>query len=1049
MQNYSYFLRTIVMFFFSFGVLSGYALENFIIKGNVYNGISHEPLSGISVMEIGGTATPSLTDSKGEFSLAVLSLKTALVFEFPGYQTRTIAVAGRQIIEVYMLPEGQSKLDVPIVMPMKETRMLKDVTGAVGSIAMKSKEGTSGISFDESTKGMVAGVRVTSRSGKAANGTDFDIRGISSLYTNNQPLLIVDGVIFENNGFKNSLISGFTHSVLSDINPKDVESITFIKNGASIYGAKAANGVILVQTSRPISKTTIDAYVEGGFSFSPKQLSMLNASEHRTLLLDQFKDQGLQTSEVLQTYPFINGNPDYYYINNYTNNTNWQDEIFRNGSSQNYFFRIKGGDEAANYALSVGYTGNNGVLQNSKYSRFTTRLNGSINLSRRFVLTPQMAYTNTSHKLFEDGVSYTNIIATALGKSPMFSPSAISHDSILSDVLSDIDEFNQTNPAALRDYLRAKNDNNDFSGRIDLKYKASKDFNVNVGFSVNTVRAAEELYIPMWGVTNSTSNPDIKNTIERGTYNFSSLQGDLMLSFKKTLGLHDISLLAGERAFFNNTEKDVATTNNSVSDFYTRLQNGSSMYNRISGGMAGWNSISTFASASWDYDRKYYATLNISADASSRIGRNATEFKMGGYPFELFPSAEVAWRVSQEDFLKNLKNLDELKFRLSYSVTGNDDVGYYNNRTYYESMPVYKNVSLTLANIANDKLKWETTAQWNGGVDISLFAERVTLNADIYAKTTRNLFLYQQAASYTGLDVYPNNGGKVTNKGIELASTVRVIQGETFNWEVGANIATNKNKLTEFSSTAFYPQPLNFEIVGIPGGQMINREGSPIGQFYGFKTQGVFATQVEASQANLVDAYGNKFQAGDIHFADVDHNGIIDDRDRQVIGNPMPTWYGGFTNVFSYKKLSLKTYFNYSIGNKVFNYLRMNLESMKDLTNQTTAVLNRWSYDGQVTNVPRQQYGDPMGNARFSDRWIEDGSFLRLSEITLSYKFALPFLKSQNTTFYITGNNLLTFTKYLGYDPEFSLSSDFAGRGTDVGMVPNCRSVLAGLRIGL
>jgi TonB-linked SusC/RagA family outer membrane protein len=1049
MQNYKYLLRALAILFLNLCFLAVYALQNpLVIRGKVYNGISREPLAGIMVKEAGIMAVPQTTDSTGQFSITVQSLNALLTFEYPGFQSRTISVSGRETIEVYMLPEGQSKLDDLVALPMREIKIARDITGAIGSVKMLSMEGTAGISFDESVKGLVAGVHITSRSGKAGNGSDIDIRGISSLYTNNQPLLVVDGVIFDSNGFQNSLISGFTHSVLSDISPKDIESITFIKNGASIFGSKAANGVILVETSYPLPKTVIDAYVEGGLSFQPQSISMLNASQHRTLLLEQLTDQGLQTSQVLQEYPFINGNPDYYFINNYTNNTDWQKEIFRTGSTQNYFFRIRGGDEAAKYALSVGYTGNDGIITNNKYSRFTTRLNGSVNLSRKLLMIPQLSYTNTTHKVFEDGLSHTNIITTTLGKSPMLSPVAISHDSIMSDVLSDIDEFNHSNPAALRDYLRANNSNNDFSGRLSMKYFVSNAFNVSGSFSINTIKAAEDMYIPMWGVVNSLTDPTVKNTIERGTYKYNSFQGELVINYKKQYGLHSLNLIAGERMLFNTTEKDIASTSNSVSDFYTRLQNGTAKYNRIAGLKAGWNTISTFVSASWNYNRKYYANINASLDGSSRVGRNATNLKFGGFPFALFPSAEIGWRLSSEDFLKNIKYLDELKLRLSYSLTGNDDIGYYNNRTYYNAIPSYTYTALSLGNIVNDDLTWENTSQWNGGIDISLFAERFTLSVDVYSKTTRNLFLYQTAATYTGFDVYANNGGTVTNKGIEIASTLRVIQG-AFNWQLGVNIATNKNKLTEFTSTAFYPQPLNYEVVNIPGGQMINRQGEPIGQFYGFKTLGVFTTRQEATQANLYDEYGRNFDAGDMHFYDADQNGIIDERDRQVIGNPMPAWYGGFSNLFTYKNFALKTYFTFSIGNEIFNYMRMNLESMKDLTNQTTAVLNRWYYEGQVTDVPRRQYNDPKGNARFSDRWIEDGSYLRLSEITLSYKFSIPFLKSQNTVVYITGNNLLTFTKYLGYDPEFSFASGFGGRSIDVGMIPRYKSVMAGLRIGL
>lgn len=1023
--------------------------ETKTIKGTVVDGITGLPLEGVIVNEEGVLDNTIPTNAQGQFAIQAKSIKSSFLFTFPGLQTKAIYLNGRDSIKVYMLAEEVSKLGRPVSLPYQEGVYLSNSVSAVSNKKVIS-ESESGYSLEEVLKGNVSGVNIVSRSGKAGNGAVIDIRGISSLYTKNQPLVVVDGIIYENLGFKNSIVSGYSHNVLSDISIKDIENITIIKNGASLYGSKASNGVIIIQTKRPDeAKTTIDAYVTGGLSLPPREISMLDPSQHRNLLFGMFASQGYSVGQSLMKYPYMNNNQSYYYINNYTNNTNWQKHIFeKNSISQDFFFNVKGGDEIAKYALSVGYTDNGGIVKKTGFTRFNVRLNGAINITPKLEMIPNISYVNSNNDLFLDGATSTNIITTALRKSPMMAPNIIANDGSVSSVISDIDDFGESNPEAILDRMKAVYESNDFAGKINLKYKFRPEFTATASFAVNAINSSDELYIPMYGVRNDPSDSTILNTIQKGAYKYSSYQGEFYATYKKTFGqVHNVLFNAGARGLFNEIEMNNAAANNTGSDLFAKLTSAKSNM-LVSGDIGKWNTMTTFASLAYNYGGKYYLTVNASMDGSSRIGKNATNIKIGGYSFGVFPSIEAAWRISSESFMRNVDIIDELKLRASYALTGNDDIGNYNNKYYYKAILTRSVPGLVRGNIPNDKLTWETTTHLNAGMDLSLAKERFALSVDVYQEETNDLFGYKLLPSQYGISEFAGNGGKITNKGIDVTAAVSVLRGK-IGWDITANVSANRNKLTRFSSTIGYDVPTIYEIIPIPGGEVINLQGQPLGQFWGYRTNGIYRSQAEADEADMYNANGLKFQAGDVRFIDSNNDHIIDYNDKQIIGNPFPDFSGGFSSEFTYQNVSLRAHFTFSYGNDVYSNVRMNMESMKDYSNQTTAVLNRWVYDGQDTDIPRLAYNDPIGNSSFSDRWIEDGSYLRLSELRFTYKVPKKFLMFRNASFYVSGNNLFTLTKYLGYDPEFAYSTAFYGRGADYGMVPQYRSIFVGFRVGL
>ena len=434
-------------------------------------------------------------------------------------------------------------------------------------------------------------------------------------------------------------------------------------------------------------------------------------------------------------------------------------------------------------------------------------------------------------------------------------------------------------------------------------------------------------------------------------------------------------------------------------------------------------------------------------DGSSRFGSETTGgFSLFGHSWGVFPSLNGSWLISSEKFMRNVHAISLLKFRVGYGITGNDDIHDYQTETYFSSIR-FKDVAngVVLTNLANPQIQWETTGRANLGLDMGLFNDRLTLSVDVYSSNTSNLLVLKQFQDIAGLDSYWTNGGKLSNKGIEFSANAKLLNLKNLHWELGLSVGHYINKITELPNGNY--------TTSVYGGEILTSVGNPAGVFYGYKTKGVFATEAQATASNLKKMNANGtysyFGAGDVIFDDVHKDGIIDAQDKQIIGNPNPKLYGTISNKFSYKKLTLSALFTYSYGNDVYNYQRSQLEAGIDYSNQSTAMLSRWVTEGQITSQPKAVYGDPMGNSRFSDRWIEDGSYIRLKTIMLSYNIPIKSNFIEGVNIWLSANNVFTLTKYTGADPEFSAQNSVLFQGVDPGLVPMSRSYYIGLKFNL
>lgn len=919
-----------------------------------------------------------------------------------------------------------------------------------------------------------ANVRTVMRSGIPGVGGVMFMNGVNSLNVNAQPLIVVDDVIFDQQYNRSMLHDGFYNDILSNISPSDIEQVTVLRNGTALYGAKGANGVILIRTRRNHSMATrITASLSAGVTLEPKFYSMMNASQYKGYASDLLST----TNTTISSFKFLNNDPTYYYYPQYHNETDWKEQVYRTAVTQNYSINVEGGDDVANYNLSVGYVNNQSTLEYNSMNRINIRFNTDINLTDKFSTRFDVSFANQTRNLRNDGAPENYVEGTptspaflAYAKSPMLSPYAyangvlsdsyldITDESYLDEALADYSGYNWrlANPLALNEYAEAANKNHFENSMVNItvtpKYKFNKHLSIQEHFSYNLVNTNEQFYIPINGVPDYyvASVGGIRTNETRSLFSRqNSIWSDTRINWGNRYGAHAVDLFGGARmdweSYSVKSQLGYETGNDKTPFMNAELKNA-----QTTGDNDNWNSVAWYIQANYDYMQRYYLQLNLTAEGSSRFGKDADGgAKILGASWGFFPGVQAAWVVSNESWFAKVKPVNYLRFTLGYDISGNDDVDCYAARSYFRANQFMQSVSsLSFENIGNNHLAWETTKRFNFGIETNMVDNRLNLRFNYFKSKTDNLLGYQALGFLSGLEKNWSNAGSLKNSGFDVTAMVKVLTLKDFQWELGASMGHYNNEITGLADGAQY---MDTEVYGATVRTAV---GHAANMFYGYKVQGVFSTSEEAQAAGLyvLDANGvdrHYFGAGDVHFVDLDGDHCITEADRVFIGNPNPDIYGNIFTSLMWKRFRLDVNFNYSLGNDVYNYMRSQLEGGNRFMNQTLAVCRRWQTEGQQTDIPKATFQDPMGNSRFSDRWIEDGSYLRLKTVTLSYTLPLnsPFL--QGLQFWIQGNNLVTFTNYLGADPEFATTSKVLGQGVDTGLLPMSRSVVAGIKINL
>ncbi len=761
--------------------------------------------------------------------------------------------------------------------------------------------------------------------------------------------------------------------------------------------------------------------------------------------------------------------------------------------NQNYNINVQGGDDVGMYNLSLGYTDGQSTARKNGFNRLNVRFNTDINVINRLTTRFDMSYTKLNRDVFDNGAPQSLTTGTvtsptflALIKSPFLNPytyNNVTHR--LSSTLAEADDYltmldedlTLGNPTALLANGDAINKNRTemthFNTVIAPRYEFSNELSLTENFSYSLDRISQRYYSPLGGMPTFLVEGigRVQTTSMSMFSKETSVQSDTRLQWTKQLGKHSLDVYAGMRytsfAFDDNEPqgKYSSAGNDKTPNISVNMD-----FIDATGADDSWRSMTWYANADYNYRNRYFAQLSMAMETSSRFGKEADGLKLGGVCWGLFPSIQLGWALTNESWFPKVKGINYLLLKAGYDISGNDDINNYAARTSFGvSKYLYKSTAAILDNIGNESISWEKTSKFDLGLRAYLLNNRLGIDFDYFRHHTSNLLTLKSFDNpVAGINNYWSNGGSLDNEGFELSVTAKPVVTRNLNLEVGVSAGhyVNKVKTLPNDSRIYVDGQLSAQgyTSSIYGQNNIATiVNQPVGMFYGYKTLGVFASDQDARNADKgtsgrdylyqLDATGAEqyFRAGDVHFADLNGDGQISEADKTIIGNPNPDIYGNIFAKLTWKDFTLNVGLNYSLGNDVYNYQRSLLEGGFNFYNQTTAMTNRWRSEGQQTDIPRISFDDPMGNSRFSDRWIEDGSYLRLKTVNLTYRVPVPgsWTWLQGLSIWAEANNLITLTHYLGNDPESSIANSVLYQGIDTGNIALGRTFTIGLKINL
>lgn len=1046
-------VSVVLLLLFSLFVRTGLQAQDSIkVTGVVVNG-DNTPLAGVSIGVEGSFELPVVTDEKGRFSVVSPSGSHWLIVSpHTGYKDKRVYLNNMRELKIYLTPLDMVSGDDGINY-LVGSLPRRNMIGAFSTLSTSDIRHTPAMSVDQFMQGLTPGMHVTNRSGDPGSGAVTLLRGTNSLNTTSQPLFIVDGIPMTPPGTFSSKLDGYRYNPLLGINVMDISKTTIIRDPAvtAAYGSKASNGLIIIETLDPsATETTIDVDLRTGVSLAPANLiPQMNAAQHKTLVNEVLYSSGLLDERIRYLYPNLFIQSDHEDYIDYQHDTKWQEMIFNNSMFTNFNVKVKGGDEIARYGLSFGYNDNKGIIKETGNNGYNLRFVSLLNIFTWLRMNASVSLNYNIARMKESAiVRQTSPILTALAKSPMLNPYQYDNEGKELTLLADVEELGVSNPLAVINNYEAKNTNYNFISTLGFEATLRKNLVLSTMFGLTFNVLKEQIFMPNRGMEHYY-NFEAINVAKASNNSITALNNHTYLKYNQSFGNdHQFSSVTGINIMSNNYEFDWGLTKNAhENDQYRMLQEGTDNLREIGGENRLWTWASLLESLVYTYKDRYIATASVSLDGTSRIGKDAAKtLKIGGVPFGFFYSGGLAWRVSSEPFLRNLSWLEELKLRASYGISGNDDVGEANATRYYNSIKFRETVGLFPATYPNETLSYERVGQLNGGIDFSLWGNRWMVSADYFNSVTSDMLIFTPISSYLGYGYRPENGGKMENKGWEVATNARIVDRPAFKWDVHFTLSHVKNCITEIKGDKL--------VSDIPGGQIVNMKGSSANEFYGYIFEGVFATTAEALASGLVNNRNMAYVGGDVRFRDISGpegvpDRVINEYDKTSIGSSLPEYFGGISTTLTWKRWALTPFVQFVSGNEVFNYVRYENEKMSGLENQSTHVLNRWQYEGQQTSVPRALWDDPIGNSAFSTRWIEDGSYLRVKNVVLSYTIPNEFLSFRNAQFYVAGSNLFTFSDYLGYDPEFGYSREPASQGIDYGLTPHPRQFIVGIKLGL
>ena len=1039
-----------------------------MLHGVVVDQVSKKPLAGIQLKVLGYDRYSAMTGADGKFTIKVPEFATTLFVHSPSFMSQQVAINAK---------DTEKEINV-LMMQEKFRPMYSEGTTYTAQAGFDADAKDVTIESDiENILG--ADVRTVTRSAAPGIGASMFVRGLSSINANAQPLIVVDGVEQDMQQNRLSLHSGQINNILANIAPEDIASVKVLKNATALYGARGGNGVILITTKRGKSMATrIDANISAGVSLVPQLPTMMNASQYRnyaTEILGTVPENINRDTPI--SFRFLNDDPNNYYYHTYHNDTDWTDYVYDTAMTQNYNINVQGGDDIGMYNLSVGYVKAESTAKNNDFDRMNVRFNTDISILYNLTTKFDISISRTNSKVFDDGAmedlsagAITSPTFLSLIKAPIVSP--YQYNAIVggfTSLLCDYDDiysqlgsgYGLANPVAILNNANGDNknkaENTYFNVRVEPTWTINNNLSLTSMFSYTLDRNSQRYHRPFVGVPSfEISNLGTVTSMAASLFSKEiNVVSDTHIDWKHLYGKHNLAAFGGFKyTYFSFDDNNLKTEYNSTTNDKNPSLSASSGYQHIKGNNDVWKNLQWYGNVDYNYMNRYFATVSLSAEANSRFGAKSGDLDLCGVAWALFPSVQLGWVMTNESWFPKNAGINYLRVNAGYDMSGNDDISNYAARTSLSAVRFnYNAIGLQLTNIGNDEIKWETNHKLNVGLQAYMLNNRLGVDFNYYVNKTKDLLTLQTFKNpIGGINNYWTNGGEIKNEGFELSVTAKPVVTRNWNVEVGASVGHYANKVTKLPDGDY-----TSSVYG--DNNILTSVGNPVGLFYGYKTAGVFATDAEAKAAGkdgylyMEDNAGlrNDFKAGDVHFIDQNNDGKISELDKVVIGDPNPDIYGNIFATINYKNLTLTMGWNYSLGNDVYNYQRSILNSGSTFYNQQVAEVAHWRYEGQQTDLPRLAYGDPMGNNRFSDRWIEDGSYLRLKTLNLSYKVPVPgsWTWLQGLTVWAQANNLLTFTKYLGSDPEFSIGNGVLYQGIDCGNIAQGRSFQCGVKINL
>jgi TonB-linked SusC/RagA family outer membrane protein len=1012
-------------------ITSGLMAQKHTVSGTVTDATDQMGVPGATVLQL-GTTNGTITDINGKFILTVSSETDTLQVSYIGYKTVDIPIAGRTTVDVALEAESTELEEVVVI--GYGTQKKKVVTGAISTVNSEEISSLPVLRAEQAMQGRTAGVQVTQMSGQPGEAPTVRIRGAGTT-GDADPLYIVDGMA----------VGGIDY-----LNPSDIESIDVLKDAASaaIYGARAANGVVLITTkSGKAGAMSVNFSSYYGIQNVGKTIAMMDADEYRMFMNEGARNAGLSEPFDLTEVP--------------ANNTDWQEELFtKNAPIMNYDLAISGGNEKTTYASSVSYFMQQGIIggEKSQFERISARLNGEHKANKWFTFGSNMAYSHIMRRGIGSNQSFNGAYSSALNLDPLtplyetdtaklnqypynIEPVIISDDGNVYGI-SEYVGAEVVNPLALLEIQTGETRVDKLVGNIygEITFIEGLKFRSTLGTDLAYV--LYDSYTPLYFLNGAQNNTD-KTSVYKSMERYFTWQWENTLSYTKKIKDHSFSVLAGTTAQERNYE-DLTGFNAKVpvgdpDNIYLDMATDTAWV--ATGGAYASALFSVFGRVTYDFKSKYAFTGIVRRDGSSRFGPNNR--------YGIFPSVGVSWLLSEEAFMPSLGPVNFIKLRASWGINGNDEIGDYQFVSTIDKSRGYifgggRLTGSSPSYIENADIKWEESEQLDIAIDLGAFNDRLIATFDYYIKNTKDLLERIPIPGHVGNDAPYANVGSVQNKGVEMSVNWRHFIGN-LKYNFGVNAAYNKNKMTKIGNEEGYINGASWAIAGVV---TRSEEGLPIAYFYGYQTDGIFQNENEIFQHYGSDGIPLQPNAvpGDVRFVDVNGDDKIDSDDRTYIGNPTPDWTLGINGSFEFKNFDLAFLFTGAFGHEIFNGAQR-----QDLryTNRPESQLGRWTGEGTSDDIPRYTWSDVNNNYRVSDLYLENGSYLKLKNIQLGYTLPKGFLEKIKIgvwRFYVSAENLVTFTGYSGPDPEIGAMSSF-DIGIDRGVYPSARTFRLGTSI--